>query len=1522
MARRRRKKKKQKKLNRGLMIVLVALGVLLVGGGAVALVNPRNVWNLTLNKFFPRDPSQVVKEALAREKEGDYEKALATFGRAIGHCRDDEDKQLRVRVEFAAFLKRRIENAENLTVEKFREYDGLRVRHLDTILRIDPEHIESQEFLADRAWTNARRSDAADWWKLAVDKLSALIELDKTRARSYWRRAIAHESLLHAGGKHATTANADFAQAASLDSTNLKYYFDWVAFLTLPTVAAPRGQVEKVFEIGIKANPGSGRMLAKRAEYLYRLRDAGADVQCQLALAAAEKSGDVDDLLAAGRLHLLAVRGGKERDFDAAAAMFKKATVANPARPEPYQELAGLYRQRGMSADALVLLKEALRNIEAERGGKAVAELGVEKRRAYILRLAAVHSELAYLRLRELPKEGPEREAGIKAAQANVDVVVKYMPKSFMALKPKGLLALAEKRIEDAVAILYKAHKLLPSSSPDPQVAYPLVCLYMRKGLQGELGVAQAILRDLAKASPNNPMVLMTMGRLRMIYQDYEVAKKCLDEASKHDLPEEQRMELARLDRILRDKTTQSGPSITSIPENITPRDIPTLLREARRRRLIRKTADAIAIYKAVIAQHPDNVVAVAELVQTYSAANDLILAARTLTEGLKTNPNSETLKLIKVMMAAEPEERQKVALQYIQENATGVDRELKLATYYRGQRDVDKYIAHLAAAVKLDPSVPGVLERLFIEYVKRGQYDKADALTAVAREHGLGEGKGLIITARLALGRKQWVEAAEILQGAIRERGQFSMAHALLGDAYRGMGKTGDAKDCYNTAYEQNPTNLVALIGLAHLAELSGGDHMKWVTQAHKYGPRHPYVQSRWLQSRLMEEDPSRLIGEFQSRFEDNPRDVSALMVLMELYERVSPPRLELARDIRTRLYKLYHGKPNSLLYLKQLVDFLRRSGKGDMDAITTLDLAVVTESDKVGVHILYEQHLREMQRPEEAMKQLRKALAIGPKDARAHRAMASWAVSAGNADQAVESIARFVELQKNSRAARRIEADVLLSIDRVDEAGKRLDTLLKEAPGDVATKALRGRAYQLGGDVAMALKLYEQVLAANARNYHVRLWRAPVFIAQGRIDDGIDDLAAANRYHGSPETADRLARILLQNGRGVEAMKVLDKAVAINPRSVRLMLTLGGVLVRARDWHGLQELTARGRQIDGSEPGWDRLDADWKLATGDLRARAALLGRARQLDRSRTNKAPDSRWTLIYIDALLSAKLNDEAINVAAQARASKELSENEKLHVAAMAARAEIAKGRQDAGQQMFRKMLPNCQGGEMVMVGSELRNAVGKQNYRSLLQTWARQDDQWPIWAALAVEYLQTGEHAEAREPIRQALRAAEGEGRFLLLRYSGEVEKVLGDPKASEAAYRAALKMKPEDGRLLNNLASLLAEDLKRPADGLAIAKKAVGVLKGRGDLCEAYDTLGWVYFLLGRAQDAERELSRSAQLRATPANRYHMGRVLEKLGQPKDAQRQYSLGFKMVETKVDDPSYELLRERCESLRQR
>jgi tetratricopeptide (TPR) repeat protein len=182
------------------------------------------------------------------------------------------------------------------------------------------------------------------------------------------------------------------------------------------------------------------------------------------------------------------------------------------------------------------------------------------------------------------------------------------------------------------------------------------------------------------------------------------------------------------------------------------------------------------------------------------------------------------------------------------------------------------------------------------------------------------------------------------------------------------------------------------------------------------------------------------------------------------------------------------------------------------------------------------------------------------------------------------------------------------------------------------------------------------------------------------------------------------------------------------------------------------------------------------------------------------------------------------------------------------------------------------------------------------------------------------YLFNGIGCYQNEKYPEALKSLEDGRKFVVnndnllgefYNYTGEVQQKLGNFTASSLAYDKALIINPKNSVVLNNYAyylSLRGEQLEK---ALEMAQKATELDPANNS---NIDTYAWVYYKLGRYEDALRWLEKAINGTENPSGTIfeHYGDILYKLNRKEEAlswwQKAKDAGeaSKLIDKKISD----------------
>lgn len=529
-------------------------------------------------------------------------------------------------------------------------------------------------------------------------------------------------------------------------------------------------------------------------------------------------------------------------------------------------------------------------------------------------------------------------------------------------------------------------------------------------------------------------------------------------------------------------------------------------------------------------------------------------------------------------------------------------------------------------------------------------------------------------------------------------------------------------------------------------------------------------------------------------------------------------------------------------------------------------------------------------MGRAEDAERQAREALALGPADADVLRAGAEdlLALAEGRPElleAAQRELEKLLVLRPEDPEALQVLGRIYLSAGEPRRAEEMLRRLAAAVPDSRQVFNQLLHLLMQRGAKADAAGLLREQLEHDPESMELRLGLADLLSDTGDHAGAVTVLRAApGTLGGEPEVERRLAFELYRVGDSAAAMALVDKLLAADP-DPRLRLFRALLLEEAnKDDEALRELERLHAELPTDpEVG---LSLARILARGEKREEARALlqelldgleggGPERRViaDRARLELAQllaeEERWeeavsqldtignaagstraaaTLLRVEALIGLGRKDQALSLLGPASG---------LAPGALAAkRAEVllALGRdQDAASELAK--LPS---------GSEGKDRA-------------------------AEVYQRSGHHAQAIPLLLELLQAdpASVDLRFRL----GAAYERIGKVPEAVTVFRELLASAPDYSMALNYLGYMWAEKGENLPEALRLVRRAVEL---DPDNAAYIDSLGWVYFRMGELGQAVEHLERAARLLPGDGTvQEHLGDALRAAGKIPEARTAY-----------------------------
>ena len=410
------------------------------------------------------------------------------------------------------------------------------------------------------------------------------------------------------------------------------------------------------------------------------------------------------------------------------------------------------------------------------------------------------------------------------------------------------------------------------------------------------------------------------------------------------------------------------------------------------------------------------------------------------------------------------------------------------------------------------------------------------------------------------------------------------------------------------------------------------------------------------------------------------------------------------------------------------------------------------------------------------------------------------------GDGDSAIreykEGIAK--DAKKKSTYQKRV-IEVLMRQGKRSEAAELNAQILKESPNDNDARGLAATFLLDKGDIAQAMAELQSVVTRAPDNPVSRYNLGRAHAARGEYEQARQQFQKAIEIRPDYILA-RLALAQLQVSRGEfdVALKTAEAILAIDKGNVNARLIESAALMGQRKFGDSRVMLDAMLKANPGSP-----DVLFQLGVVNL-AENKFKDAEEAFRRSYQLNPANSRGLMGIVETNMAQNKTDEALRIL---QAESDKSPNRSDLLLAMGNTA-VRAGKYDFAIQTFTRLLDQTEKG----------SRQGDIHLR-LGETYRRKGD-----ANASIQELQ-----KARETLPDNLVVL----KTLALVLDGAQRK----PEARKV-YEATLKLDPNDGVALNNLAFLLAETGGDLDDALTKAQRAKQLLPS---LYEISDTLGWIY---------------------------------------------------------------------------
>jgi cellulose synthase operon protein C len=708
--------------------------------------------------------------------------------------------------------------------------------------------------------------------------------------------------------------------------------------------------------------------------------------------------------------------------------------------------------------------------------------------------------------------------------------------------------------------------------------------------------------------------------------------------------------------------------------------------------------------------------------------------------------------------------------------------------------------------------------------------------------------------------------EAAIQFRNAILIDSRFAQAHYDLSQAYLKLGDSNDAYQELNRTVELAPDNYRAHTDLVNL--LIGTRNPEYLKKAEsdlkilrEKQPNSPETHEAWASYDGAQNNVAEAIREMQQAVALDPNRSESYLLLA-----IFQLRADLPDQAEANFKKATEVDPKSMNAQLSLGGFYQsrnRLPEAEQQFKRAIDVDPKSPAPRAAYVRLLMQEGRKVD-IESVLRQTKKDI---PGNPQAYRMLGDYYFADGDLDNATTEYSSLYDDHPKDLQVKKNYIQLLILKNRLDEASKLDNEILKANPKDVDALIYKGQVQIRRNDSNGAVDSLQNALRTDAENAVAHYQLGNAFAEQHNESRAESEWRESVRIRPDLTDAQRsLATLELRRSDFDALLQTAQQIITVEPNSPD-GFTLKAIAELARQkysdaQHDAEQAAQRAQQSPAPF-----------IQLGNIQLAQKHYSDAEKFYQQALDRNPSSTEGLSGLMNTYIAQKQPEKAIIAANTQITKSPNNSNFYDLLGTA----LFNGKKD---------LPGAE--------AALRKAIqfDKNNVDALEK--------------LGKVQVQEGSSDQALALYQQSVKDNPREVSLYIL--CGELYEAKKNWEQAKAMYQQALSISPENPLASNNLAYVILEQGGNVDVAMGMAQTA---RRGMPDSPNAADTLGWAYYQKGIYQSAISQFQEALRLtekRGGPDDadvHYHLGLAYQKANQPALARQQLEKAVKLSPNNAD-----------------